>query len=210
MLEKKSLIPLYKDVLSWNKVAGNDIRNKNLISLYDGLVHEELNEIFDSILNNDEVEFLDGLIDSLVVGSYLYALIYDDNFDNHENSQSIVNIKSVIEKIKIIDIDKSISKEASVILHYLENVAYTISDEIDIVGAFKEVMSSNWSKFPLVDSVNPENEVINIQKDKRYPEVSYSIVIDDHGNSRYVFRTPKGKVVKPSTFLNPELKCFIP
>ena len=40
------------------------------------------------------------------------------------------------EKLKLLILIKPISKEVSVILNYLENLATLFSDELDIVGSF--------------------------------------------------------------------------
>ena len=93
-------------------------------------------------------------------------------------------------------------------LSLVENIGY--SSGLNIELAFKEVMESNWSKFPLVDNVNPLDEVKYIENQGRYTNVRFERNIDLNGNERYIFKDGNGKVVKPSTFKEPKLANFIP
>ena len=69
-------------------------------------------------------------------------------------------------------------------------------------------MISNWSKFPLLKSVDPEQEIENIENAGRYHNISYSVKVDSKGQERYIFKDENGKVVKPSTFQDPRLSQF--
>ena len=208
MLENQSLIPLYKNVLSWNKVYGNDINNQ-LLNTHSELLAEKTINIFNAIKDNNQIEFLRGLVDSIVVGSYLYALINKSHFNNYKENHEVVNIKNTVEKLNLIISMKQNIKEISIILTYLENISHTISGYIDIVEACNEVMNSNWSKFPLTSNVTPEDEINFIEEQGEYSNIKYSIIIDSKNNSRYVFKDNNGEIVKPSTFRAPFLEGFI-
>jgi hypothetical protein len=200
-----NLKPFYQDVLSWNDFAGNNINNKKLIELYEDLVREESKEIFDSLKDNDAVEFIDGVSDSLVVGSFLKALIYDENYENHSTSTEKGDLNQLISKLETLVVDpKGNINEIILILEIMSN-----SVEVNLVDCCEEVMISNWSKFPLITDVNPENETTFIENQGRYSGIVFEIKLDSSNEKRYIFKNNKGKIVKPSTFQEPRLKDFL-
>lgn len=202
-----NLVYLYQDVVSWNNFVGNVLDKEGLKDLYINLVKEETTEIFDSIKTNDSVEFLDGVCDTLVVGSFLLAVKNQKDFKDYELSFKNVNIEPSIHYLEKL-INENVFENIEQILSLVENIGY--SSGLDIEKAFKEVMESNWSKFPLVDTVNPLNEVKYIEEQGRYKNVRFERNIDLEDNERYIFKDGNGKVVKPSTFKEPQLKEFIP
>lgn len=202
-----NLIYLYQDVVAWNNFVGNVLNKEGLQELYINLVKEETTEIFDSIKTNDAVEFLDGVCDTLVVGSFLLAVKNQKDFKDYDLSFKEVNIEPSINYLKDL-INEDVFKNIEKVLSLVENIGY--SSGLNIELAFKEVMESNWSKFPLVDNVNPLNEVKYIENQGRYTNVRFERNIDLNGNERYIFKDGNGKVVKPSTFKEPKLANFIP
>jgi hypothetical protein len=210
MSKSFTLVPFYKNVLNWNKFAGNEVTNKNLVGLYVNLVKEELSEIFHAVEVDDVVEYIDGLVDSLVVGSYLYALKKQENFNEYlESFETVDSLKSSIDKLESIYNSEQIENEISVVMIFLENVAFTINGNVDIIGACDEVMYSNWSKFPMVTEVNPEDEIKYIESQGRYSGITYKKSLDATNVERFIFYSDKGKIVKPSTFKEPRLSQFI-
>ena len=202
-----NLIYLYQDVVAWNNFVGNVLNKEGLQELYINLVKEETTEIFDSIKTNDAVEFLDGVCDTLVVGSFLLAVKNQKDFKDYDLSFKEVNIEPSINYLKDL-INEDVFKNIEKVLSLVENIGY--SSGLNIELAFKEVMESNWSKFLLVDNVNPLNEVKYIENQGRYTNVRFERNIDLNGNERYIFKDGNGKVVKPSTFKEPKLANFIP
>ena len=202
-----NLIYLYQDVVAWNNFVGNVLNKEGLQELYIDLVKEETTEIFDSIKTNDAVEFLDGVCDTLVVGSFLLAVKNQKDFKDYDLSFKEVNIEPSINYLKDL-INEDVFKNIEKVLSLVENIGY--SSGLNIELAFKEVMESNWSKFPLVDNVNPLDEVKYIENQGRYTNVRFERNIDLNGNERYIFKDGNGKVVKPSTFKEPKLANFIP
>jgi NTP pyrophosphatase (non-canonical NTP hydrolase) len=202
-----NLINLYQDVISWNDFVGNKINNKELSNLYIDLVKEETQEIFDSIENVDAAEFLDGICDTLVVGSFLLALKRQRDFSDYEISKQHVDFKESIFKLrKLVQYNTYENIEEIIIL--VENISYSL--DLDIEKSFEEVMISNWSKFPLIENVTPLNEIKYIESKGRYKEVRFEKNIDSKSLDRYIFKDGNGKVVKPSTFKEPKLSQFIP
>ena len=95
-----NLIYLYQDVVAWNNFVGNVLNKEGLQELYINLVKEETTEIFDSIKTNDAVEFLDGVCDTLVVGSFLLAVKNQKDFKDYDLSFKEVNIEPSINYLK--------------------------------------------------------------------------------------------------------------
>ena len=200
-----NLIPFYKDVISWNDFAGNDINNKKLINLYIDLVKEESTEVFDSIKDNDPVEFLDGVADSLVVGSFLQALVHGDSFEEHTVSSKKGDLNTLIEELKVLVSEPE--KKSKEIIFKLEEISN--STDSDILACCQNVMESNWSKFPLITEVNPEDEIKFIESQGRYSGIVFEVKTDSAGSERFIFKSDKGKIVKPSTFKEPTLQQFV-
>lgn len=202
-----NLVYWYQDVVSWNNFVGNKLDKAGLSDLYVNLVKEETTEIFDSIASNDPIEFLDGVCDTLVVGSFLLAVKKQSDFEDYLINFQKVDVKDAITKLKyLVESDTYSNIEEIMIL--VENIAY--SSGINVEKAFEEVMRSNWSKFPLKDSVIPLNDVKGIEDQGRYNNVRFEMNIDSKNNERYIFKDGNGKVVKPSTFEEPQLSEFIP
>ena len=203
-----SLNDFYVSVLNWNSFSGNSYNDSKLVDVYNALVKEEMNEMFYEIDEGDDLNFLGELVDSLVVGSFLYAIVNNEDFSSYDREPNLVEdfdttiaqLKKVFNKNKNID-------NIHYILNTLEDISYT--SDMDVIGACEEIMKANWSKFPLVTDVNPEEEVAYIEKDPRYKGVVYEIKKDSAGEERYIFKADTGKVVKPSTFQKAFLKEYV-
>lgn len=234
-MKKYSLKKFYKDILMMNDLVGNNYEKEHIDLLYSELTIEEMGEISEAIFDKKSDNLMiDGLVDSLVVGFYYLAIKYKiKNVDEmiekfkyismDEIFENISFISNLLEKAKIFyEVDnnnkqtiESKIKRNRLIYNNIEDIIEKInsicfSSEYDIIGAANEVMASNFSKFPLVGSVVPENEVAYIESQGRYKNVCYKIKTDLEGNNRYVFLDGNGKFVKPSTFKEPELDQFIP
>lgn len=198
----------YQDVVKWNEFSGNSILDYSLVSVYDALVEEELKEMISGYENGDDIEYVDGLVDSLVVGSFLYAVINKTRFKEYSRQPLLIeNLETEMVKLKKIFNKKNHVENIDTIINLLEDIAY--ASDYDILGACDEVMSSNWTKFPLKEKVSPQKEVEWIESQGRYKGVTYELKKDENGNERYVFRADTGKIVKPSTFIEPDLKDYI-
>ncbi len=234
------LKPHYNKILVMNDLVGNSIQNEKMLTLYSDLTFEETGEILEAIENKERLSieeckdlFLDGVIDSMVVGFFLNAA--KNNIESVNNLQleySLLSKEKIflnIQKIKAILLQyesaKIIEKKGTLhfniniikdniesILKSVQDIAYSLQIEFgfDIEGAFKEVMNSNFTKFPLVGTIDPEKEVLFIESAGRYKNVTYKTKVDLEGNNRVIFYSDKGKFVKPSCFKEPKLSPFLP
>jgi hypothetical protein len=200
----------YENIIDWNAITGNSISNEDLRKVYTNLVDEETEETLTGLRDKDQVEFIDGVIDSLVVGSYLFALKQQADFTDYTlRDLSVVELSEAINTVEQIKSNGTIFKNIDKILSIYEDVFYTIKDSVNVFGAFQEVLDSNWSKFPDTNLVNPEEEVSLIESQGRYKGVVFSIVNTSDNLKKYVFRDENGKILKPSTFKEPQLAQFI-
>lgn len=203
-----SLNDFYKDVIDWNAFSGNRYNNSELVDVYVSFVEEEMSEMFDEIDEGNDVGYLNELADSLVVGSFLYAVVNSEDFSVYDREpEAIDDFEQSIVKLKKLFNQKNHSENINTLLEMLEDIAY--SSDMDVIAACEEVMTANWSKFPLVTDVDPEKEVQYIEKDGRYKGVTYETRKDAQGNERYIFKSDTGKVVKPSTFKKADLTDLV-
>lgn len=216
---KNNLIKFYNSVNDWNTVAGNSFKNDSLIINYINLVDEESNETIDGLKAKDQVEFVDGVIDSLVVGSYLFALKKKStSYELISNEKLNLNISELVseiyklkERYRNSDGDLSIDfiDDVDYFLVLVENLYIILSEFVDVEGAFEEVLRSNWSKFVPYHEVDTNYEVEYITSQGRYSGVTSNLSTTSTGKEYAVFRDENGKILKPSAFKEPSLSKYI-
>lgn len=179
------------DVLRWNQVAGNE-PSEEMYTLYTNLVLEEYKELYeDGFMKNSAVDVVDAVCDLYVVGTYFkYVALM---LDSEESPTSLTNEAHYMDYI---------TKEG---IDMLNGYGY------NAVGAFAEVMRSNWSKFPKVeDIVDADAEARWIEVNRGQEGVTYNKVhVVTTDQDHYVFRNANGKIVKPSVFSEPDLEPFV-
>lgn len=234
---KEALVKLYQGVRATNEFLGLE-NSPELQSTYYQLRVEEVGELFTAIENQDKVEFLDAVVDSLVIVGYEYFLKYKK--PEKVSNWKIENRYDIDEAIYDLSTgygcelgyDESLSN-LEIIFNYLD---------IDHKKAVNEVLESNMSKFPtkqelkdkfiemydeLVDEIS-YNDIIgyqieHIENQGRYVGVHHEIRVDNEGNERIIFwangeKQPDGsikefkapKYVKPCTFRQPDfVSCWL-
>ena len=233
---KKALTKLYQGVRATNKFLGLE-NSPELQNTYYKLRTEEVGELFTAIENEDKVEFLDAVVDGLVVVGYEYFLRYTKpDLDDFEVGKGFVS--SVIEQLecnytKVQNYDDT--------LGYLEMLFNQL--DINHMKAVNEVLGSNWSKFPIKSELKDaykeywdewENDIATstvigfqieeIENQGRYVGVYHELRYDESvGEDRIIFwargekqkdgtikefKSPK--YVKPCTFKEPDfVSCWL-
>jgi hypothetical protein len=192
-------------VIQWNIIAGNDPDDKSLIETYKNLCIEEAKEL-ESAQNEGEV--VDAIIDSIYTGFFLNILTQRYTLAKIDQGW----VKSLEEAPRTFrgDYLKSLEdgEEYSFISAFISDL-FIYQDKYDILGAFERVTQSNFSKFAKVDTVDIEKEIDYIKSQGRYDDIFYEKVgdyivfratYDSKENKHY----PKGKIMKPSTFISVE------
>lgn len=235
---KKSLTKLYQGVRATNKFLGLE-NSPELQDTYYKLRCEEVGELFTAIENEDKVEFLDAVVDGLVVVGYEFFL---REGDKPENMIWISDNPDPIHYEIEWAYNGYISKNNyDSVLEVMESVFYQL--DINHMKAVNEVLGSNWSKFPIKSELKDaykeywdewENEIASstvigfqieeIEDQGRYVDVYHEIRYDESvGEDRIIFWA-KGekqkdgsikefkspKYVKPRTFKEPDFaSCWL-
>lgn len=139
---KQALTKLYQGVRATNKFLG--LKNSpELQSTYYKLRVEEVGELFTAIENEDKVEFLDAVVDGLVVVGYEYFLNYKEPPVEYYSLKTELELEEMVNDLASY-YKYEIPYDAT--LTYLELIFNEIN--VDHIKAVDEVLSSNWSKFP--------------------------------------------------------------
>ena len=230
---KKALIKLYQGVRATNNFLGLE-NSPELQDTYYKLRIEEVGELFTAIENEDKVEFLDSVVDGLVVVGYEFFL-YGYNSEDYISKEKLPVRNSVSELHK--NYKEKEQTEMEVSLSNLEIIFRQL--DIDHIKAVNEVLESNWSKFPTVTDFGEsswwsnvslkcsekvklreliEYQIVEIEKQGRYVDVYHELRHDESvGEDRVIFwakgeKQPDGsikefkapKYVKPCTFKEPD------
>lgn len=199
---KKALTKLYQGVRATNNFLGLE-NSPELQDTYYKLRCEEVGELFTAIKNEDKVEFLDAVVDGLVVVGYEYFLRYTkpdlDDFEVGKGVVSSVIVQLECNYTKVQNYDDT--------LGYLEMLFNQL--DINHMKAVNEVLESNWSKFPTVTEFGEsswwsninlkcsekvklreliEYQIVEIEKQGRYVDVYHELRYDESvGEDRIIF-----------------------
>ncbi len=213
---------LYQGVIDTNKMIGLcpsemcSTKLEVLTQTYHKLRMEEGKEIFTAIENFDKVEYLDGLIDLLVVAGYEYYL--------HTGKKRVpyYDVEGDLGYVEAY-LDNPSSVACELVLENVESIL--VSLDIDLVKAIDIVLQSNLSKFPTHEELNDQYDSANtwfdpqdmidwqcrqIESGGRYTGVHCKKVVDNTGEERLTFWAThdngeeKLKYVKPITFGEPD------
>jgi hypothetical protein len=195
-----------RKVMLFNELAGNDIADEKLIPLYSNLLKEELQEIVDA---ETPEEFLDGVIDSLVVGTYLFKLL-DMEFKVFAPQVGNDLGRMAKDTIRFIDLNY-----IDMVKDYMFEIKESfLGLNVDRVGALNEVMNSNLSKFVYVgDGRMPltDLEWMDLNKQKRDIEElgRYTGISWERKGGYAVFTDGNGKIMKAKHYWQPKLSQYI-
>ena len=218
---------LMKGVCETNKLIGiglediSEEKRQELITTYEKLVYEEAKELQHAVDTKDRVEFLDAVVDTLVVGCYC-LLLKGESFYNLtylEQDQTLEDYtKWFLKEINSNEIDTSE-------LFFLASEIFFKLD-VNHEAAVETVLKSNMSKFPTVKDLDQAIEDINIscytteslvkyqceliENKGRYTGGHCKKVVDNIDEERLTFWAThdngeeKLKYVKPITFGEPD------
>lgn len=213
--------PYFQRVVAWNATARSGVHDfsDSVDAFQLTLIEEEAGELTEAYDDNDKVLALDALCDTFVVASYKYFLEVGDPNWIPEIFIPVPN-KNIdyAEQLKfswqVLKSGKASVRDACALLYQFDGC---------VTKALDEVMNSNDSKFPLVinhkgdevflhsngTEMDPvvECRQIEARSEGRYTGVTYSIV-GEGDDRRFVFKSDKGKIVKPCSFFEPNLAQF--
>lgn len=194
-------------VIEWNAIARNGKHdfNQDVIDFQITLVEEESQELEEAIETSNKVLALDGLCDMFVTGAYWYFL----------ENKSVAGGFNILPPLKGLDYVLAAKTDLKNRSSYMFMASVCSMLQLfngNSEDALLEVLASNDSKYPLVKGHegSPEDMCIWIEDEYKgkHTGVTYKIVKDSKGDKRYVFFNDKGKIVKPKSFFEPNLKQF--
>lgn len=141
---KKALTKLYQGVRNTNKFLGLE-NSPELQDTYYNLRREEVGELFTAIVDGNKVEFLDAVVDGLVVVGYEYFLNYKEPPVGDYSLKSELELEEMVDDLSIY---YDYESQYDSTLTYLELIFNEVG--INHMQAVNEVLESNWSKFPTV------------------------------------------------------------
>ena len=199
-----------KTTFKWNAVArsGELVADEPTMSLQHDCLLEELGELKYAFEQKDNVETLDAICDMLFVAAYASLLqsgnelsvVY--NVLTHCESSGLERkpMQRFITRLEILVEGHKYQELCS------ELINFGVASGCDFFGAYREVTDSNWSKFPLACHTDLDMELDYFEEESKYNDVC----VEEY-NGYYIFRCDggDGKVVKPSTFIEPDLEGFL-
>ena len=223
-VRKIDLTTLLGQTIKWNKVAnlGEFDFSQERKDLQFKCLKEEFDELLTAIRDDDDVEMLDALCDILFVGIYGFFLENEGkiNLDSFIGTYDMIDTSEngifkdggalfgafSQELPALFDAEEAIGRSLiyQALCQFAINVGLVL--EIDLKGAYKNVVQSNFSKFPLTEDVKLGAELEWFNAVSKYDDVT----VEEH-DGRYIFRCDggDGKIVKPRLFVEPELEEFI-
>lgn len=214
--------PFFNRVVAWNATARNGQHDFSEVAqaFQLSLVLEEFegeNELMDGYNTQNKAMVLDALCDVFVTASYLHYQQAEGKVNNVVIPVPDTNfdyVFSLSNSIKGTYSGKDAVMNACALLYMFDG---------NSTKGLIEVLNSNDSKFPEVVNkdgmklfydvngyeVDPEVECRQIEARNagRYTGVSY-IIVQDNGVERFIFKSDKGKIVKPSSFFEPDLEKY--
>lgn len=234
MKDLNRFVQQIENVVKWNAVARNGEHDfsEDAIARQGDYVRSEIRETLVGCMEFDRKEVLDGIADIFVTLVYKHYLQTNGEVVNPQDEE-LVSIASYHEPFKKaskqpgyelwdyclaservfpILISNEIKYDPNALLSdLLEFMCWSeLAFGVDIMDVVEHVMDSNWSKFPKVEDVNVNYEVRTITEkmaSKGFKDI-VGVVNEEHGV--IVFRSDNGvgKIMKPSTFWEPNCAKF--
>lgn len=219
-----------KHVIAWNaKARGGEtpeFTNEMFIAQL-GYVREELKEFQDAAKINDHVELLDGAADVFVVASYLAFMFTSEQHLETILSTGIGDVFPETVYDEFLLYEQEMATEAQIIpltIAMLRMARDTlIRSKYNYKKVVKEVLRSNDSKYPTrkqllavwetkdIDFAIAQECAAIVERNKDRKEGAYTGVYAEYNEKQkvYVFFDDKGKIMKPSTFSQPDIKSIV-
>ena len=215
-------------VIDWNMKARNTTEEefkKNIkvedIQLQTKLVLEELKEYRDAYTEEDFIEMADAAADTFVVASFLSYLFFGGDatkaFNVNKPADYLANdpYESFLRSQEMVGDEIGLGFLASKFM--LMSRDSLIRSRFNEKKILTEVLNSNDSKFPkrkqLLDFHNTKNiqeaitlEVKWIEENRGHTGVKYTY---NEQFKVYAFFNSAGKIMKPSSFVEPNLSKFV-
>lgn len=194
----------YKDVFEFNRIAGRTLHESEYSNQFK-TVAEEAKELQTGLEDDNIVEVVDAICDSLFTASFAVGIL-DSNDDITKNPPKYLNESETPVEQLIPEALNYLAQDNMIdFLTTVEDMCTVIN--ADMPYCLDQVSKSNLSKFPLVKDISDPDLVCEIIEDSgRYANLSYKESLK-FGEPCYVFMAtedkknhtnfPNGKVIKP-------------
>ncbi len=172
-------------VIEFNYLIGNDPDNQDLIPTYKNLCLEEGREYLVADKNDDHVERIDALVDSVFTGFMLNRLHEKERFGSWFDVVTDGNFRdsTFLTAFEAISQDEVFEYTTGLVI-----ALYKESERYDIMGAFKRVSESNFSKAIPKEKVESGEIVIADCIKEVYDSGRYEGVTSEDLGSHYVIK----------------------
>lgn len=226
-LTPQDFLHFQKEVENFNTLMGNSVKDKTLPPTYQNLSIEELtgkDELINSILREDRVGIIDGLIDEIFTCFYYNRL---QGYHLEDLSAWIETVAPVVEYFEVTPLQHAESiltalhrGNSLVAICQLISLILREQNNYNIRGAFEEVLRSNLSKLVKAEKdVDTQGEVAYILSQGRYADITVETMEVPSGKY-YAFKARQdlesgvtfsgnGKLVKSSQFSEADLERFV-
>ncbi|ADP02508.1 hypothetical protein GECvBMG_gp125 [Salmonella phage GEC_vB_MG] len=216
MTKPKDMVEYGRHVAQWNHIARVARGGKATpVDLQFSFVVEEFKELMKALSEGDRVEVVDGACDLFVVSSYALWLLessgvrWEKCLKPAEGAQ--FNIGEMVELI--FNTPLSVESVAAILQ---QSVALCFRLDINLDYNMRQVLSSNDSKYPTMTQLREAHPTLSLYSDDELLTAECK-AIEKRSNGRYssvnavrsgeniVFFDGKGKIMKPSTFVEPKI-----
>ena len=216
-----------QDVIDWNAVARNMTHTftpEQLVA-QTAYVHEEVMETIAALATKDLKETLDGIADIFVTLAYKYFLMrqeFNADFNVEDLFGEDISTDPRLQQDYLLSLTSTISTN-NLFAEGLHDIEFTMSllyllmyvaedlYKVDMHVVVDAVMESNWSKFPIASEVKDIDAMCEwIEEVRKRENVGYSFA-EVAGVQRVTFRDNfgEGKIMKPSTFVEPNIAALL-
>lgn len=229
-VDKQFFIDATKHIVEWNaKARGGETPEftQEMFVSQIGFVREELKEFQDAAEANDHVELLDAAADVFVVASYLAFMFWGEEKVNTMLSQNVGDVfpANIFDEFENMDATFTEAIQMAVMIMGITRMARDtlVRSVYNEKKVMKEVLKSNDSKYPTrkqilavwgtkdIDFALAQECAAIEERNKNRPEGAYTGVHATYNEKQkvYVFFDDKGKIMKPSTFVKPDIKSIV-
>lgn len=230
-MNAQQFVELTRDVIAWNAVARDTVHNFSEASInkQNDYIHEEIKETIKALIEDNSVEVLDGFADIFVTLIYKYFLLIkgeDELADALYGINEELILVSKVGRESTYDLLNSCSlvgfygvceneiRDCAIAVEMLFVAIQSVEKlyDVDMYEVTKDVMQSNWSKYPAFwPEENYDLECQRIQEVRGMKNVSYKTVTvgtktfvvfrDDFGNGK-IMKPLSYTAANPAKFLN--------
>lgn len=229
-LDAQFFIDAAKHIVEWNaKARGGELPEftQEMFISQIGFVREELKEFQDAAAVNDHVELLDAAADVFVVASFLAFMFFGEEKVTQALSNNVGDVfpANIYDEFTVMEETFTEGVQMAMMAIGITRMARDtlVRSVYNEKKVMKEVLKSNDSKYPTRKQILAVWETKDIDfalaqecaaiedRNKDRPEGAYTGVHATYNAKQkvYVFFDDKGKIMKPSTFVKPDIASII-